>query len=150
MSRVIDLGWAPITYIEVVGARTDEEVASDFAQLQVSLERHQRERRRVVRILDLRRATPMDARQRQQHVDWMRATEELQRAVTVGVVSVVSSPLIRGVLTALLWLYRPALPMDIVGSLDEAVSWAIEHCELERIAIPERLRTERAAVFETR
>lgn len=149
MSRVVDLGWAPITYIAIVGPRSEEEVASDFAELQTTLERHERERRRVVRILDLRRATAMDARQRQQHVDWMRATEELQRKVTVGIVSVVSSPLIRGVLTALLWIYRPALQMVVVASLEEAVTWTIEHCERERIAIPERLRIERAAVFDT-
>jgi hypothetical protein len=148
MSRFVDLRWAPLTYFEIVGARTNEEMAYDFANVRASLELCARERRRVVAIVDLRRAAGMDARQRRQQSDWMQATEQLQREVIAGMVCVFSSALIRGVMTALIWLRPPVVVQVNVGTVDDALTWAIDRCDLEGIPVPARLRTERAAVLQ--
>jgi hypothetical protein len=71
----------------------------------------------------------------------------LFKEVSLGIVFVVASAVVRGILTALFWIRRVPVPHTIAPDLDEALSWAIARCREAGETVPARLEREGAAVF---
>lgn len=61
--------------------------------------------------------------QRKLQADWMREHDKLNRDLTVCLSFVLPSPLLRGVLTAILWLQPMPCPHSVVSTLDEGLSF---------------------------
>ena len=60
--------------------------------------------------------------------------------MAVGIVMVVTSPVVRGALTAIAWFVREPVAVTYVDSLSAAYKWAFEHCDAAGIAIPDHVR----------
>ena len=73
--------------------------------------------------------TKMDSPQRIYSASWLRANAELLRAACVGQAVVVSNPIQRGVLTAILWLGDYVIPIRAHGTEREARRWLLSHID---------------------
>jgi hypothetical protein len=117
----IDASRHPIVVVTFVGAATDAE----FQDYLASMENMMVMRRGTnCTILDATRAGNTPALQRRMQADWLKRNEELLRKHSAGTAFVINSPLVRGLLTAILWMSPMATPHTVVASLDEAERWA--------------------------
>jgi hypothetical protein len=80
------------------------------------------------------------ASQRKLSADWAKGTSELQRAVSVGGACVTPSSIIRGIITAILWIYKPDRPVAFFATRDEAKLQAIQWLDEAGVRLPPRLR----------
>jgi hypothetical protein len=80
------------------------------------------------------------ASQRKITADWARSTAELQKAVSVGGACVTPSSIIRGIITAILWIYKPPNPVAFFATRDEAKLQAIKWLDEAGVKLPPRLR----------
>lgn len=145
--EIIKLDWAPLLCLRAIGHPNDQELVESLQSIVGLLQDERQLQRRAVIILDLRKAGPLSAPQRRTASEWMKQNKELYKQSILAAVFIIDSPIIRGVLTALLWLSPIELPYEVVGSLDEAVRWAISRFDAARVPIPERLRSELGRVF---
>lgn len=54
---------------------------------------------------------------------WIKTNEELLRRYSVGVGLVIHSPIVRGMLKAILWIQPMPQPYIVCASVDEALQW---------------------------
>lgn len=73
--------------------------------------------------------------------DWSKAFEPLMKRHTVGSAIVITSPLMRGGLTALFWLAPPPYPQQVVATLTEAIDTVSRYYTAAGHALPEGFRT---------
>jgi len=141
------LDWAPLSCLRPIGNPSDQELAESLQTITGLLEDDRRLQRKSVMIVDMRKAGPLSAPQRRTSSEWMKQNLDLYKQCVLGGAFVIDSPIIRGVLTALLWLAPLDMPYEVVGTLDDAVRWAIKRFDAERVPVPERLRSELGRVF---
>lgn len=69
-----------------------------------------------------------DAKQRKRIADWANEprVREISARLCVGSTVVVDSALTRGVMTALMWLWKPASPLELASSPREAIDWCLD------------------------
>ncbi len=72
------------------------------------------------------------ASQRRILVDHLRAVEPYSRRYCAGMATVVTNPLVRGIGTAVAWLYDYPFPVAYAGTMDEAEGWARAHLATRR------------------
>lgn len=142
------LGSVPLTYLRVAGVPSDEELAATLSQIVLSMKEDLRQRKKSVNIMDMRQASAISAGQRRLSSAWMKEHMVLFEQSCLGAVFIIGSPLVRGVLTALLWFQPMKIPHHVVADLDAAVRWAIELLDREKVAVPERVRRELGRSFE--
>jgi hypothetical protein len=63
-------------------------------------------------------------RGRSLQAEWMKLHAAEIRLNTLGIAFVISSPLVRGALTAILWLQPLACPHLVTADLDQGIAWA--------------------------
>jgi hypothetical protein len=139
----------PVVYTRLFGTQTDDEFVEYHERVRVAMVEALSQGRRTVTILDLSEARALTARQREMQMEWSSQTDALFREVSLGIVFVVASAVVRGVLTALFWIRRVPVPHVIARDLDEALSWAMARCREAGETVPERLERDGAAVFRT-
>ena len=78
------------------------------------------------------------AKDRKHLTDWLTRPELLarQRRWNVGSSTILSSPLARGALQAVYWVWTPPAPQHAARDLDDAWRWCLEKLRAERIALP--------------
>lgn len=54
----------------------------------------------------------------------------------IGSASVLESGFERGLLTALLWAWRPPFPLEVFGTIDAALDHALRKLEEESLSLP--------------
>lgn len=74
--------------------------------------------------------------QRQLQVEWMREHDKLNRDTTAGLAFVLPSPLVRGVLTAMLWLAPMPCPHLVARTLDQGLVWCRERLTERGMLLP--------------
>ena len=74
-------------------------------------------------LFDARHADRTPPVQRKMQAEWMQAHEAELRRLCVGTAFVITSPLVRGVLTAVLWISPMAMPHTVVSTVEEAERW---------------------------
>ena len=79
---------------------------------------------RYVCIHDVRDAPPMSAAHRKKMTDLMNDFRSELAVDCAGVVMVFDSALMRAMLTAFLWMFRPPYPTEVRPTLDDAIRWA--------------------------
>jgi hypothetical protein len=81
--------------------------------------------------LTRRDAESPPARVRKAMADWASspAVREKSKALCVASATVVSSAMARGALTALMWLWKPAMPHSAVGTVAEALAFCLPRLE---------------------
>lgn len=145
--EIIKLDWAPLLCLRPIGNPSDQELVDSLQTITGLLEAERRLQRRAVMIVDMRKAEALSAPQRRTASEWMKKNMVLYKQSILAGVFIIDSPVIRGVLTALLWLSPMELPYEVVGNLDEAVRWSIARFDAEHVPIPERLRSELGRAF---
>ena len=150
MLEIIKLEDVPLTCLRPIGQPSDEELIESLQQITRFIDNEKNEKRKVVMIVDMRKAGALSAGQRRIASSWMKENLRGWKQVAVGSVFIIDSPIVRGVLTALLWLQPLDMPHDVVGTLDAAMHWVIERLEAERIPVPERIRRELGAALPAR
>lgn len=145
MLKVTKLPALPLTYVGLSANEHDGEYNRDLAGFRSALTEDLRAGRKTVVILDLRRSSALSTSQRWMTGVWMKEVAPLFESTTFGTVFVVESALVRGVLSALLWVQPKGTPYAIVADLDSAVLWAISCMEDARVNLSieprETLRT---------
>jgi len=105
---------------------TFEDTVDDdqFGAYLATLDAHIARRVRCAFVMDATRAGRTSAVQRRRQADWMKENEHVLRTYSAGYAFVISSPLIRGALTAILWLQPMPAPHVVVGTFGEGERWA--------------------------
>ena len=119
----VDLSQNPIVYVHWRGPVSNDEMADYLAELTSFVRRP--EQGRHVLIYDARGARPT-ATQRAMQGAWMKDNFELLAQRGLGTVFIFDNALIRGALTAVLWISRMPTDYTIVASQSEADRWAHE------------------------
>ncbi|MCA9537138.1 MAG: hypothetical protein KC593_25825 [Myxococcales bacterium] len=113
----------PLVVVTIPSQRVDDADVRAFIQGQ----RDMLARRSPHLLLcDARSGHVMPATQRKLFGDWLKEAEQATRKYTAGMAIVVDNGLIRGALTAVLWVVEPACPTKAVGTLDEGIAWLAE------------------------
>jgi hypothetical protein len=148
--EIIKLDDIPLTCLRPVGQPSDEELIESLQRITRLMEDQKRAQRKLVMIVDMRKAGALSAGQRRIASAWMKENLTAWKHVAIGSAFIIDSPIVRGVLTALLWLQPLDMPHDVVSNLDAAMRWVIERLEAERIPVPERIRRELGAAVPIR
>lgn len=108
---------------------TDEQYEAHLAEMDAIVERNKRRIGSWVVINDTTRWMKSNANQRKMHAAWMSRHEDMMRARTAGVAFVIDNAIVRGGLTAVLWLAPLPCPHCIVKTMAEAKRWAQQRLE---------------------
>ncbi len=137
-----------ILTITVLRDFTDQEHAAHLAQLsEIIVQGKVGQVHRWVVVHDLRAAIQPNARHRSRQAEWMRAHQPELRYRTAGIGFVMNSVLMRGGLTAILWLAPLPCPHGVFSTMPEALSWARERSRLpvDASLYPEAIRQAQGA-----
>lgn len=140
VQREYDNGPVQFRHVYMDGRQTDDELKQRleaFRELYVSL---QREQRRTVLLFELGESFDYSARQRSIQADWGRDVAELEREVLIANAFVTPSLVIRGMITAVYWLWPPAAAYTVQATLLEALTWSFDLCEQHGISMPDSVR----------
>jgi hypothetical protein len=77
-------------------------------------------------VFDARTGTPAPASQRQRQAQWIREHQAEVRRNTAGIAFVLSSAIMRGALTAIMWLAPLPCPHHITPNFEQGMRWARE------------------------
>jgi len=91
---------------------------------------------------------PAEARKLQ--ADWLKANRDLLQLVTHKLGFVLPNPILRGFVSAVFYLVPLPIPSETLGSLDEAVAWAIREARSINGVVDEELLTLGTAAIERR
>jgi hypothetical protein len=108
---------------------------SQFEACLAGLEHHLRRGERFALIVDLRRVTLVPLDQRWRQVEWFETQDQLVRDWLIGSANIVTSPLVRLAVSAILYFKRAPVPLTFVADEREAEAWIrsrIEEDQRER------------------
>jgi hypothetical protein len=137
-SITIDDSRHPLVLVTFVGGATDAEF-QDYLDRMEKLVVLRRETNCT--ILDATRAGDTPAKQRRMQSEWLKRNETLLAKYSAGTAFVITSPLVRGLLTAILWVSPMAAPHTVVATVDEAEAWAIARLREHGVTVSGRARS---------
>lgn len=129
----VDASRLPLVVLRFEGAPSDEEFSrylDEVAREVFALDRPHG------MLVDAARLTSMSAKQRRMQADWMAKHDATVRRNSAGNALVITSPLIRGALTAILWI-RP-MPSEhvVVSTYAEAEHWILAKLRARGLSVP--------------
>ncbi len=89
-----------------------------------------------VSIFDARDVRPLDSRQVRRQADWIKRNAESLRTLNLGIAFVIPSPMIRGVLKAILWIQPLPQPHVVVADMGAAHAWCKLQLEAAGLPVP--------------
>ena len=104
------------------GNWTDEQLTSYLSAHLRVLQR----RERIAAVFDLTQAGAGSAHQRKHIAAWLREHLDLIKNFTLGTSLAITSPLVRGAFTAILWLQPLPNPHHVATTVADAERWAID------------------------
>lgn len=113
----------PLVVVRFEGDLTDHELAHYLAEME---SRVLARRQTSATVVDATLVRSVTARQRRMQAEWMEKHEEALARHSVGSAFVITSSLVRGTLTAILWLKPMPTPHVVVSTLAEAEHWCRE------------------------
>ena len=75
-------------------------------------------------IVDLRQKTNMSRKHLKFHADELNKNKEFAEGYNAGTALIVNSPVIRGIMMSVFWLFSPKHPTNDFKTMEQAVSWA--------------------------
>lgn len=135
----IDETRLPLVLVTFSGVVTDEEFT---AYLEEQTRIVCRREKRVV-VIDAMRAGETRPTQRKQQADWQRQHREALALYSLGTSFAIDSAVIRGALTAILWVQPLPHPHFVATSLADAERWAV--AQLLAAGLPAPVATPEAA-----
>jgi len=120
MPSELDDSAFPLVRIRSMGMSSDADVEERLAFLDRQLARGER----VALLIDAQGARPISARQRRMWVEWLHDNEDAIERFCVCAAFVIDSVAVRGVYSAIFWMFPLPIEYDFLESPDVAVSWA--------------------------
>lgn len=124
----------PVTIITYLGAATNEQYEAYLVELTSILTSSAARYARVGQVHDATAWTRSNAHQRQMQADWIKENMTVLRACGGFSAFVFKSALIRGGLTAVMWLVPMPGPYKICATLDEALDWMMPRVAPESVS----------------
>lgn len=116
------------------GKTTDAEFESRLALMGATLSRQQR----FGILLDTRGADRMTPKHRHMQAQWNAANAAALKQYCLGMSFIIDSAIIRGVLTAILWVQPLPMPHSVFATYDPAEAWIIERLTAAGLRVPGR------------
>ena len=113
-------GLAIVTYLS--GA-TDEQYEAHLDNLTQLMHDMAARHHFLAQVHDATRWSRSTARQRQMQAEWIEKNRRFMEQHGAGLAFVITSALVRGGLTAVLWLSGMPLPYKVFGEMDRAQAW---------------------------
>lgn len=110
----------PLVVVTFEGDLTDQELAHHHTEME---SRVLARRRISATLVDATNVRSVTARQRRMQAEWIEKNEETLARFSVGSAFVITSSLVRGTLTAILWLKPMPTPHVVVSTFAEAEAW---------------------------
>ena len=148
--QTLDLGSAKLMCTRIVGARSDKHIVEHLEEYRLLLLEARGQGHKLVDILDIRDAAPPTAKQRRMQGEWNTEYEALMRQTLVGFTFVVSSTVMRGIITAIMWIKPLPVPTAVFTQLEDAIAWGFERLGEEGVAVSWAKREDARRVFGVR
>jgi hypothetical protein len=132
----IDDSRQPLVLVTFDGALTEPEFDDYLERMSRLLER----RMKNVTVLDARKATSPTATQRAKQAAWLKTNRALLQEYSCGSVFVIESALVRGGLTAILWVAPMPVAHAVVATLEEGERWAFARLRAAGVPLPPSAR----------
>jgi hypothetical protein len=131
----------PVLVVKTYGPPRLERMLATNEWIKRQLCKARTEGSKVAVVLDVsgRRGRPTTEQQRAMAA-WLRTNNELLEQACAGWAMVVTSPVLRGVLTAITWFSPFPCPMKVHATVDGGASWCIERLMIQRVPVPIELR----------
>jgi len=114
----------PIVIVTYLGGATDEQYAAYLRELSTVVTGVSKQYPRVSQIHDASAWTKSSASQRQMQADWIKEHLTLLKMKGGYSAYVFKSALVRGGLTAVMWLVEMPGPYKVCSTLQEALDWS--------------------------
>jgi hypothetical protein len=128
----IDESRHPLVLVTFDGALSEPEF-DDYLR---SMSRFIDRRTKNVTILDARKAKSPTATQRAKQAAWLKTNRVALQEYSCGSVFVIDSALVRGGLTAILWIAPMPVAHAVVATLEEAERWAFARLRAAGVSPP--------------
>lgn len=128
MPLSLDQTALPLVRITYVEEYTDAELEGMLGELDALLQQSGDK----VALIDLTKAKPGSAKQRQTHAQWIANQEAVISRKFAAAVIVTDSAIIRGTVTAVFWIRPLPIPTHITATAHQAEAWLAPY--LARIA----------------
>lgn len=128
----------PIFMVHYEGLLPDDGFRDYLAQVERTL--YGPEGKKRVLIHDARAAGPSPPTQRKMQAEWLKKHDARLREITLGSVFVIDSTLVRGILTAILWLQPLPMPHEVCSSVEEGLDWALKRLEAHDLTLSPSVR----------
>jgi hypothetical protein len=76
-----------------------------------------------------------DSATMRRQADWMKANVAEVKKYNVGAALVIDSPLVRGMLKAVLWMQPMPQPHHVTGSVEEALHWVLARLASQNVRV---------------
>jgi hypothetical protein len=126
MGILFDESAFPLVAVSFDGTSTDAEIDALIGLFDRCTARSLRTRRRVAFVFDARKAHVVTAAQRRRVGEWMMQNDASSRATCAGFAFVIPSAIVRGALTAILWIAPMPAPHRVVADIGEGLAFARE------------------------
>ncbi len=127
----------PLVVYRFSGRVSMEEMDSYLARQDALLARHQ-----LTLSLVLATETKLwDPPVMRRQADWIKLNQELLRRYSIGAALVIHSPIVRGMLKAILWIQPMPQPYAVFSTVEGALGWLRDQVAKAnaQIVVPERL-----------
>jgi len=118
----VDVGEWPVVIVTPPPEAASEPMLEAFMADWVAKTRHRAGA--YVCVLDLRRSGHMSPAQRRTLTDWMNESRDGLARSCLGTALIFESALLRAMLTAVFWAFRPPYPTQTFATRHEALGWA--------------------------
>jgi len=135
----IDLSFMPIFMVVHEGVLTDREFKDYLRDVERTL--YGPDAKMRVLVQDARTSGQVPAIQRKMQADWLKQHEARLRDLTLGSAFVIDSALVRGLLTAILWLQPLPMPHEVCATIEGALDWADTKLKDRGLAVTPALRS---------
>ncbi len=141
VAKITDL-W-PVLLVEAPPKQTLESVEWFCARMDEVFAR----RERFATVFDMRGTSVMlDAKARKSMGDWMKDRDVDLKRWVVAAATVTDSALVRGVITAIHWIWKPSSPEIVTGDVREGFDFVIGELRKKGVPISAKLESYKRSV----
>lgn len=128
----IDESRKPLLVVTFTGVPTEEDF-TDYLERQTRVVLR---REKNVTLIDAMGVKTVLPSQRKRQAEWQRQHEHLLRTYSLGTSFAISSPVVRGFLTAILWVQPLPHPHHVAASRADAEIWAVAQLQAAGLRTP--------------
>jgi hypothetical protein len=132
----IDDSRHPLVLVTFHGSLSEPEFDDYLERMSRLLDRH----RKNVTVFDARKAKSPTATQRAKQAAWLKTNRVVLEQYSCGSVFVIDSALVRGGLTAILWIAPMPVAHAVVATLEEGERWAFDRLRAAGVPLPPSAR----------